>query len=150
MQNEAQDIISLPIEISEDIVDSRFRLVHAAAQRVRQLSAGAPMLVDTRSIKDSTIALEELVSGRLKVLLGDEAKKAREEFEKQREQAKIAEELSEKEEEIRKELSVYLSSVKDEADIGVSAEEEGEVIEEAEEPSEIDDESLEEAEDTEQ
>lgn len=137
MQKEAQDIISLPIEMDNKIADSRFRLVHAAAQRVRQLSAGAPMVVDTRSIKDTTIALEEVVSGRLRVLLGEEAKKAREEFEKEREQAKIAEELSAKEEEIRKELSVYLSEVKEDVGAGVSSEEEGEAegLEEAEEES---------------
>lgn len=135
MQKEAQDIISLPIEMDNKIADSRFRLVHAAAQRVRQLSAGAPMVVDTRSIKDTTIALEEVVSGRLRILLGEEAKKAREEFEKEREQAKIAEELSAKEEEIRKELSVYLSEVKEDVGAGVASEEEGEAegIEEAEE-----------------
>lgn len=147
MQNEAQDIISLPIEMDNKIADSRFRLVHAAAQRVRQLSAGAPMVVDTRSIKDTTIALEEVVSGRLRVLLGEEAKKAKEEFEKEREQAKIAEELSAKEEEIRKELSVYLSEVKEDVGAGVSSEEEGgeaEGIEEAEEePSGFEEEAAE-------
>lgn len=120
MQNTTQDIISLPIELNDKMVDSRFRLVHAAAQRVRQLSAGEPAVVDTRSIKEHTIALEEAVSGRLRVLLGEEAKKAREDFEKQREQAKIQEELSAKEEEIRKELSVYLQEVREEgiSDIG--------------------------------
>lgn len=113
-QKTAQDIISLPIELDDKIIDSRFRLVHAAAQRVRQLSAGTPAVVNTRSIKDTTIALEEAVSGSLRVLLGEEAKKAREEFEKQREQARIQDELWAKEEEIRKELSVYLSEIRKE------------------------------------
>lgn len=126
MQNTAQDIISLPIELNDKIVDSRFRLVHAAAQRVRQLCAGEPAVVDTRSIKEPTIALEEAVSGRLRVLHGEEAKKAREDFEKQREQAKIQEELSAKEEEIRRELSVYLQEAREEGISDIGQEEAGE------------------------
>lgn len=106
---QAQDVISLPVELSPDIAESKFRLVHAAAQRVRQLSAGEPAVVVTRSIKDTTIALEEMLSGAFRLVKGDEAKAAREEFQKRREQARIEEELSAKEEEIRKELSVYLS-----------------------------------------
>ena len=34
----ADDIITLPIEINERLADSKFRLVHIASQRVRQLS----------------------------------------------------------------------------------------------------------------
>lgn len=126
MQNTAQDIISLPIELNDKIVDSKFRLVHVAAQRVRQLSAGEPAVVATRAIKEPTIALEEAVGGRLRVLLGEEAKKAREDFEKQREQAKIQEELSAKEEEIRKELSVYLQEAREEGVSVIGQEEAGE------------------------
>ncbi len=43
MQQIAKDMISLPIEMDDAISDTKFRLVHIAAQRVRQLSAGAPM-----------------------------------------------------------------------------------------------------------
>ena len=71
---QALDIISLPIELRENMADSKFRLVHVASQRVRQLSAGGPVQVMTRSIKDSTIALEESVAGRLRVIVGDGAK----------------------------------------------------------------------------
>ena len=59
MKKAAIDLISLPIEMNEKMSDTKFRLVHIASQRVRQLSAGAPMQVTTRSIKDTTIALEE-------------------------------------------------------------------------------------------
>jgi len=111
---QALDIISLPIELREDMADSKFRLVHVASQRVRQLSAGGPVQVMTRSIKDSTIALEESVADRLRVIVGEGAKAAKEEFQKQREKARLEEELSAKEEEIRKELSVYLSEAQDE------------------------------------
>lgn len=108
------DIISLPIEVTEKITDSKFRLVHIASQRVRQLTADAPLQVDTRSVKDTTVALEEILSGRLKSLVGEEAVTAKEDFLKEQEQARLAEELSAKEEEIRKELSVYLSESQEE------------------------------------
>jgi len=114
MQKTAIDLITLPIEMSEKISDTKFRLVHIASQRVRQLSAGAPPEVSTRSIKDTTISLEEAIAGKLKVLTGEEAKHAKEEFRKQEERAKIEEQLSAKEEEIRKELSAYLSESQEE------------------------------------
>ncbi len=108
-QQQAQDIISLPIEIGETVADTKFRLVHIAAHRVRQLSSGAQMVVSTRSIKDTTIALEESLVRNLKVMTGEDAKRAKEEFQKREEQARLEEQLSAKEEEIRKELSAYLS-----------------------------------------
>ena len=113
-QQQAEDIISLPIQINDKISDTKFRLVHIAAQRVRQLSAGAPMLVSTRSIKDTTVALEESLTGKFKVIVGDEAQKAKEEFRKREERARMEEQLSAKEEEIRKELSAYLSETQGE------------------------------------
>jgi hypothetical protein len=87
---------------------------------VRQLSAGAPLQVSSRSIKDTTVALEEAVAGKFTIIVGEAANVAKEEFRKREERAKADAQLSAKEEEIRKELSAYLSE---------SAEEEG-----AEEP----------------
>jgi DNA-directed RNA polymerase omega subunit len=124
MQKAAVDLISLPIEMGQKIADTKFRLVHIASQRVRQLSAGAPPQVATRSIKDTTVSLEEAIAGKLKVLTGEEALKAREEFRKQEERAKIADQLSAKEEEIRKELSAYLSDTQEEEGAEESAVEE--------------------------
>jgi DNA-directed RNA polymerase omega subunit len=114
MQQVAEDIISMPIELTDKISDTKFRLVHIAAQRVRQLSAGAPMYVSTRSIKDTTISLEEALAGKFKVIIGEEAKKAKEEYRKREERARMEEQLSAKEEEIRKELSAYLSETQSE------------------------------------
>jgi DNA-directed RNA polymerase omega subunit len=108
-QPQSEDIISLPIQLTEKIADTKFRLVHVASQRVRQLSSGAPMLVSTKSIKDTTIALEESLLGQFNIIVGEEAKKAKEEFVKREERARMEEQLSAKEEEIRKELSAYLS-----------------------------------------
>ena len=109
MQKAAEDLISLPIEMNDKISDTKFRLVHIASQRVRQLSSGAPMEVSTRSIKDTTIALEEAVAGKFKIIIGEAANVAKEEFRKKEERAKADAQLSAKEEEIRKELSAYLS-----------------------------------------
>ncbi len=129
MQKTAEDLITLPIEMNSNIADTKFRLVHIASQRVRQLSAGSPPQVASRSIKDTTVALEEAVAERFKILVGEEAKKAKEEFRKQEERAKLEEQLSAKEEEIRKELSAYLSETQDE---------EGADEEAGEEPDEAD------------
>ena len=143
MQKAAEDIISMPIELTDKISDTKFRLVHIASQRVRQLSAGAPMFVSTRSIKDTTIALEEALAGNFKVIIGEDAKKAKEEYRKREERARMEEQLSAKEEEIRKELSAYLSETQSEvaadedavaADLGDDVVEEDSVdVEESEE-----------------
>jgi DNA-directed RNA polymerase subunit K/omega len=114
MQKAAVDLISLPIEMNERIADTKFRLVHIASQRVRQLSSGADPQVGTRSIKDTTVALEEAVAEKFHILTGEEAVKAKEEFLKREEQARLEEQLSAKEEEIRKELSAYLSETQEE------------------------------------
>ena len=114
MQQVAKDIISMPIELTDTISDTKFRLVHIAAQRVRQLSAGAPPYVSSRSIKDTTVSLEEALAGKFKVIVGEDAKKAREEYRKREERARMEEQLSAKEEEIRKELSAYLSETQSE------------------------------------
>jgi len=82
------DIIKLPIEYAPDAVDSRFRLVLMAAQRVRQLADGAPPQVKTRYTKNTTIALEEAIDGKLRYLSGDEARRARDyEYKTRREKA---------------------------------------------------------------
>jgi DNA-directed RNA polymerase subunit K/omega len=114
MTKAAIDLITLPIEMNENISDTKFRLVHIASQRVRQLSAGAPPEVASRSIKDTTVALEEAVAESFRILTGEEAIRAKEEFRKREEQARLEEQLSAKEEEIRKELSAYLSETQDE------------------------------------
>ena len=137
MQKAAEDLITLPIEMDDKIADTKFRLVHIASQRVRQLSAGAPPQVATRSIKDTTIALEEAVAHSFNILVGEEAKKAKEEFRKQEERARLEEQLSAKEEEIRKELSAYLSETQgeegpeEEAGEGPAEEGAGPAVEEA-------------------
>lgn len=128
MRKIAEDIITLPIEISTKMADSKFRLVHIASQRVRDLSSGAQPLVVSKSIKDTTVALEESLLAAYRILTGEEAQKAKEEMRKRKEQELLEEQLSAKEEEIRKELSAYLTESQDEGE-GLSLEdasEEGE------------------------
>lgn len=50
-----------------DKVDSKYTLVVAAAKRGRELMSGKPKTVDSKSNKPVTIALEELVAGKLRL-----------------------------------------------------------------------------------
>ena len=141
MLKNAEDIISLPIEIRPKMADSKFRLVHIASQRVRELSAGEPPMVASKSIKDTTIALEESLLGAYRVTIGPEAMVAKEELRKRKEQERLEEQLSAKEEEIRKELSAYLTDTQDEQSEGELGDAEA-----AEDEAEPSDEDAEEAE----
>lgn len=53
----------IPIEEILDKADSKYRLVIIAAKRSKQVNRGAPPLVQTRSVKPTYIALEELAAG---------------------------------------------------------------------------------------
>ncbi|HUJ16402.1 MAG TPA: DNA-directed RNA polymerase subunit omega [Nitrospirota bacterium] len=137
-QPQAEDIISLPIQLTDKISDTKFRLVHIASQRVRQLSSGSPMLVATRSIKDTTIALEESLLGKYRIIVGEDAITAKEEFRKREERARLEEQLSAKEEEIRKELSAYLSeSQSEEGEEELAAESDEGIAGDEEESAEV-------------
>ena len=106
------NIISLPVEIDRNIIDGKYRLATIAAQRARELALGAKAKTPTRSRKVTTIAIEEALSGSLEFVIGDEARKAKQEAkkfdyrklldEKRREGA--PEDLSE----LEKDLKVYL------------------------------------------
>ena len=80
------DIIKLPIEHRAETVDSRFRLVLMAAQRARQISDGSEVLVKSKYVKNTTLALEEAIEGQLKYVIGEQARKAKDlEFSQRRE-----------------------------------------------------------------
>lgn len=55
----------MPIEDLFVRVDSKYRLVHVAAKRAKQLMRGSPPLLHPRSHKPSYISLEELATGKL-------------------------------------------------------------------------------------
>lgn len=44
-------------------IDSKFRFVHVAARRARQLQSGAQPLIHTGSRKPTRIAMEEVLAG---------------------------------------------------------------------------------------
>ena len=54
-------------------VDSKFRFITVAAQRAKQLQAGAKPRVDTESRKPTRIAVEETIAETISWELGEEA-----------------------------------------------------------------------------
>lgn len=107
------DILSLPIEIEDSKIDSRFRLVIITSQRAKTLSEGAKALITTKYKKNTTIALEESISDKLDYLTGEEAVKAKEiakklEFKKKVTSMTKKEGMEEELSELEKDLKVYL------------------------------------------
>ena len=107
------DIVSLPIDIEHDAIDSRFRLVIVAAQRARQIMEGAKPVISARGDhKETTIAIEEILSNKLNILYGEAAVIAQQEEKRRREEMKrramLAEREGELSSEIKKDLSIYL------------------------------------------
>ncbi len=70
------DIVTLPIIIEKEKLDSRFRMVVLATDRARQIMRGARPVISTKYIKASTIALEELSECQINYITGKEARKA--------------------------------------------------------------------------
>ncbi|MEW6052382.1 MAG: DNA-directed RNA polymerase subunit omega [Nitrospirota bacterium] len=106
------DIISLPIDYDHDKIDGRFRIIAIASQRAKELAVGADPRVTTKSKKVSTIALEETIDNTIEFLIGEEAKKAKEES-KRFDYRKLLEEkkkeiTGEDLTEFEKDLKVYL------------------------------------------
>ncbi|MEJ5227412.1 DNA-directed RNA polymerase subunit omega [Thermodesulfovibrio sp.] len=104
------DIISQPIELDRQKIDSRYRLALIAAQRAAELSLGAMPLIEKKAKKVTTSALIEVLSGKINYITGDEAIKAKEKIEKidikkmLEEKRKAIPDLSE----LEKDLKVYL------------------------------------------
>jgi DNA-directed RNA polymerase omega subunit len=73
------DIISLPIDYDRNKIDGRFRIIQIAAQRAKELAVGVSPRVKTRAKKITTVALEETIGNTVEFLIGEEAKKAKEE-----------------------------------------------------------------------
>ncbi len=104
------DIITLPVEIDTTKIDSRYRLVIMTAQRAQMLSEGQKPLIPTKSVKVSTVALDEALEGKLEVLTGEDAKKARQDAKKAEAQRIAAE--AERREEMGAELSALEKDLK--------------------------------------
>lgn len=110
------DVVSLPVDIEEASIDSRFRLVIVAAQRARQLMEGSnPLITPTPGQKETTIAIEEIASNTLDILYGEEAVTALREERRIRDEIKrraiIAERESDGTTQARKDLNILLGAV---------------------------------------
>lgn len=76
--------ILLPLEIQEkEIEGSKFRLAHIVSQRAKMLMRGKKPLVVTTYCKAITVALQEVAEGKISYYDSEEARKIREEMEKQ-------------------------------------------------------------------
>lgn len=64
------DLISQPIEYKDDVIDSRYRLVIAAAKRTRQIMEGNPPTQDWPYHKETTIGLAEILLKKVPLLTG--------------------------------------------------------------------------------
>lgn len=104
------DMLSLLPEYTTDQFDSRHRLVIVASQRAKHLSQGAKPYGPSRFTKETTIALDEVLRGKVKYLIGKEARDAMKEAKrgKEGETERIAMMTGEDAREIKKELSVYV------------------------------------------
>ena len=107
------DLISLPVIIDKEKIDGRYRLVIATSKRARALYQGAQPIRVSKVKKLTTLALEEVASGAVRILTGEAAIKAREEakklsYEGMIDEAKQKEALPEDLTEIEKDLKVYL------------------------------------------
>lgn len=104
------DMLSLLPEYTTEQFDSRHRLVLVAAQRAKHLLQGARPNGSSRFTKETTIALDEVLRGKTKYLVGKEAREAMKEAKrgKEGETERIAMMSGDDAREIKKELSNYV------------------------------------------
>jgi DNA-directed RNA polymerase omega subunit len=108
------DIISLPIEHENEQIEGRYRLVMAAVKRAKALSEGQLPAISSKAQKITTLAIEEVASGALDVLSGQEAVNASEEdkkltHKKMMDEAQQKETMPEDMSELEKDLKAYLN-----------------------------------------
>lgn len=104
------DMLSLLPQYTQDQFDSRHRLVIVAAQRAKHMLQGSRSLGLSRFTKETTTALDEVLRGDTKYLVGKEARDAMKEAKrgKEGETERVAMMTGEDAREIKKELSVYV------------------------------------------
>ncbi|MBI4682863.1 MAG: DNA-directed RNA polymerase subunit omega [Nitrospirae bacterium] len=108
------DIISLPIKYDKEKIDGTYRLVVASVKRAKALSQGSLPVISSKAQKITTLAIEEVASGAINVLIGEAAVKASEEARKlsnkrMMDEAQQKETMPEDMTELEKDLKVYLS-----------------------------------------
>lgn len=104
------DMLNLLPQYTSNEFDSRHRVVIVASQRAKHLTQGARPAGPSRFTKETTIALDEVLKGQVKYLIGKEARDAMKEAKrgKEGETERIAMMTGEDAREIKKELSVYV------------------------------------------
>jgi DNA-directed RNA polymerase subunit omega len=105
------DTLTRLAEYSRERFDSRHRLVIAASQRAKQLMQGAKAVSATRFMKETTIALDEVLQGLVPFVIGKEARQAVKEAKRGKEsevERMVLTGSGEDAQEIKKELSVYV------------------------------------------
>ena len=103
------DMLRLLPQYTTDEFDSRHRLAIVAAQRAKHILQGSRHDA-SRFTKETTIALDEVLRGQTKYLVGQEARDAMKEAKrgKEGEMERIAMMTGDDAKEIKKELSVYV------------------------------------------
>ena len=113
------EIVSLPIVFNKELLDSRFRLVIVATERARKLINGAKPCVPLRYLKESTVALEEIVSCDVEIVKGKEARQAlRDAMEKKEAQQAAGTLEAVEEDEVKKEIEKELGNYVNDAEGG--------------------------------
>ena len=123
------DIISLPVTMKEDTIDTRFRLVIIASQRTKQLMQGVKPLIETKAKKPTTIALEEVLAGKTEFFTGKDARQALKDARRLKEEEAKVKALMPRPsgardvDELKKDLSVYVDDSKERGDLIIEEEE---------------------------
>lgn len=105
------DALSLLPQHHQKQFDSRFRIVLIAAQRAKQLVQGIPTKSPSKFSKETSMALEEVLQGKIPYLIGEEAKQAMRDAKRMAERPidpGLYAQQDENAAEIKKELSVYI------------------------------------------
>lgn len=64
------DLVSQPIDYTDDVIDSHYRLVIAAAKRTRQIMEGHAPVGEWPYHKETTIGLAEILGKKVPILTG--------------------------------------------------------------------------------
>jgi DNA-directed RNA polymerase subunit K/omega len=108
------DTISLPIRCDNEDIDGSYRMVIASVKRAKALSQGVLPTMSSKAKKITTLAIEEVATGAVKVVTGEAAVKASEESKKLThkrfiDEAQQKEAMPEDVSELERDLRVYLS-----------------------------------------
>ena len=103
------DMLRFLSQYTADEFDSRHRLAIVAAQRTKHILQGSRH-APSRFTKETTVALDEVLRGQVKYLVGQEARDAMKESKRSREgeMERVASMSGDDAKEIKKELSVFV------------------------------------------